>query len=198
MPRILACDLDGIIFKFNDSYRREIQRMYKIDIGEETNEYPNVWYYERAVGVTKEQESAVWDYINSEYGSYHFWRYMPVYDGAKEFLKAAQQTFYDIYFVTARSGPKAQEATKQALWMLGIDNPKVIIAHDKVPHLLAIGATDFLDDRDKNFEDVLKWNAQPAMEASTCDAKLWMLDRPWNRHFQHPLVKRILSPMEIL
>jgi len=192
--RTLACDLDGVIFKFNDNYSNLIKRMTGIDIPPETAHYPETWYYEREAGVSKKQESEVWSYINGE-GNYSFWRFLPAYDGAREFLEKAQQTFENVVFITARSGPKVQQATEDALSVLGVKKPQVIIAHYKPPVMQELKVTDFLDDRDKNMEDVRLFD----MTADEpINSKLWLLDRPWNRKFNPSYVTRVVSPMEVL
>lgn len=194
MDRILACDLDGVIFSFNNCYAELFKQKFGLSYPPETKEYPSVWNWEYPQ-CTKAQEDEVWKHINGV-GNYQFWRFLPAYPDAKHFLNMAQQEFKQIYFVTARSGKECKRATIDALEMLGVKNPFVIIAHNKVPTLLSIAATDFLDDRDKNFMDILKWNAEHPLDEFT--GKLWMLDRPWNRHFNDPKVTRIQAAAEIL
>jgi hypothetical protein len=111
-------------------------------------------------------------------------------------LADAYNSFDDIYFVTSRPGPQAQKATEDALEILDVHKPKVIIASDKPPVLMEIKATHFLDDRDKNFEDCILADLGPSSFQRKFD--MFMLDRPWNRHFTHPWVKRIHNVREIL
>lgn len=196
MNKILACDLDGVIFKFNDSYAQLFKQKFGIEFPFECDQHPNVWNWETP-HATKAQIDAVWNYIYNE-GSYSFWRFLTPYPGAQEFIQRAQDHFNDIYFITARSGKDAKRATVHALEMLGVKEPQVIIAHDKVPHLIGVGATDFLDDRDKNFHDVLNYaHDTKAHGFGAYEPRLWMQDRPWNRSFEHAKVKRIKDPNEV-
>lgn len=212
MNRVLACDLDGVIFKFNDAYASLFKQFCGYTYPPETKEYPTSWYWEREhPKYDPSHEQKIWQHINGP-GNYSFWRFLPAYDGANEFLDNAQSTFNDIYFITARNGKDVKRATEHALETLGVTRPQVIIASDKVPHLIGVGATDFLDDRDKNFNDVLNWgkdgvqlidktmprNLIGEMNNIDLGINLWMLDRPWNRDYKNDRVKRINDPMEIL
>ena len=214
MHRVLACDLDGVIFDFNTPYINWLNHKFKSQIPQPSADYPDTWYYVTDGGhVTKEQEGQFWKWAAGE-GNYQFWRFLPAYPGAKEFLAGAFDRYSDIYFVTARPGKDAKKASEHALETLGVNRPQVVIASEKVPTLIGIGATDFIDDRDVNFEDVLLWgmgqgdvhmndpkiarNLKGSMNGMDLGINLWMLDRPWNRHYSHPRVTRITDPKEIL
>jgi hypothetical protein len=189
--RILACDLDGVIFEFNRAYITWLNNKFKCQIPMPSDTYPDTWNYpEDGNYVTKEQTGEFWGWA-ADKGNYVFWRFLPAYPGAREFLRYANQKFHEIHFVTSRPGKDVKMATTEALQMMGIPSPLVHIADFKPPILKDIGATDFLDDRDKNFDDALAWQLQTS-------ANLWMLDRPWNRHYQHKHVTRIVDPMEML
>jgi 5'(3')-deoxyribonucleotidase len=188
--KILACDLDGVVFQFNKSYCDLFWELFGIKFPAETSEYPDVWNYEAQLA-SQGQIEDVWHEINGV-RNFHFWRHLPPYEGAQEFLKQAQEKFDDIYFITSRSGPECQRATEGSLEALGVKDPKVIISNYKVPDLIHIGATDFLDDRDKNFEDCIAAGLNE--DNANNPLNLWMLDKPWNRHYNHPWVERISSP----
>jgi hypothetical protein len=192
MHKVLACDLDGVIFNFNDAYA-EMFKKYGINFPKESPEYPSMWDWEAELA-TPEQIKEVWKLINGPH-SYQFWRFLTPYKGAKEFLALAQQNFDEVAFVTSRPGRDAKRATVDALTMLGVPSPNVIISHHKVPDLITLGATDFVDDRDKNFEDILMYEAQ---NYGTLPIRLRMYDKPWNRHFNHPRVERIFKLEELL
>jgi hypothetical protein len=196
--KVLACDLDGIIFNFNKPYTDWLNAKFKVSIPPDDHNYPNTWNY--AIDgnfVTKDQEREFWKWAGGV-GNYSFWRFLPVYPGAHNFLAAAQAMFDEVVFITSRPGTEVKRATVDALEILGVKNPNVIISSYKVPDLINCGATDFIDDRDKNFEDILAWGLGQEDDTTDVRAKLWMLDRPWNRHFNHPCVTRISDPMEIL
>ena len=195
--RIGALDLDGCIFDFNTPYARWFNQKYGCNIPMPSDSYPDTWNYPTDGGhVTKEQEREFWKWASTT-GNYVFWRFLPAYPNAREFLRYANQAFTEIHFVTSRPGKDVKEATEDALSMMGIPYPNVHIADFKPPVLAEIGATDFLDDRDKNFEDVIKWKMDQQTQFRN-PIKLWMLDRPWNRHYSHNYVNRVKDPMEIL
>jgi len=193
--RVLGCDLDGVVFQFNKSYCDLFRQKFDIQFPSETSLYPYKWDYESELA-TKEQIDEVWKDIRGPQ-NYNFWRNLPVYEGAPEFLKLAHEQFDAVHYITARSGPRAKEATEDALRAIGVKNPHVVVANYKVPHLIALGCTDFLDDRDKNFEDVLYAEVFEGYGLHKMP-HLWMLDRPWNRLFIHPQVTRIVNPTEML
>lgn len=212
MNRVLACDLDGVIFDFNAAYINEMNKRYNAGSPFASDTYPTTWYYLTDGNyVTKEQDKEFWSWAANE-GNYEFWTSLPSYPGAQEFLRRAFKNFNDVWFVTSRPGKRVKQATTDALKRLGVNEPRVIISSYKVPDMIGVGATDFLDDRDKNFEDVLLWGNQegdvrikgnlPKGMNGTLNQdlgiKLWMLDRPYNRHFNHPNVQRIHSIFEVL
>lgn len=193
--KILACDLDGVIYAFNKSYIKLFKEMFDIRIPEETNDFPNKWNYELDYA-SKPQVDEAWHEINHR-RNYHFWRFLPPYEDAQEFLTKAQKEFNEIHFITSRSGSDCKRATEDALTMLGVINPNVVISHHKLPQIMELGATHFIDDRDKNFDDLMvkqDWRKHFSLE----NLNLFMLDRPWNRHYNNSEVKRIFNPMELL
>ncbi len=158
--------------------------------------YPVKWHYPTEDGhITKEQYREFWEWSSGK-GNYVFWRFLPAYPGAREFLRQANQVFSEIHFVTSRPGKDVKEATVDALAMLGIPSPSVHVADYKPPVLKDLGATDFLDDRDKNFMEAIEYGLNEDNGASPVEH--FILDRPWNRHFNHVWVSRVKDPMEIL
>lgn len=157
-----------------------------------SSSYPNEWSYEKKFA-TSEQIKEIWRMIENDY-NYSFWRNLAPYDGAREFLAQAQNKFDKIVFITSRGGDSCQLATEDSLKYLGVEKPQVIISHHKVPDIIKFNVTDFLDDRDKNFEDILlaRWD-MPQLDK----VNLFMHNRPWNLYYEHPNVKRILKPSEI-
>jgi hypothetical protein len=189
--KVLGLDLDGVIFQFNKSYCDLFKEKFNIEFPPETSLYPDTWNYELSKA-TVSQIDEVWEEINNG-RNYDFWRNLQPYEGAQDFLDRANEYFDEIHFITSRTGKDCKVATEDALIdQLGVFRPKVIISHYKVPDLIKIGATDFLDDRDKNFEDVLK-GINVAERP-----KLWLLDRPWNRHYSDFSVQRIKDVNECL
>jgi hypothetical protein len=192
--KILALDLDGVIFNFNSSYISWLNTNFKAGIPPDGDNYPDTWNYATDGNyVTKEQEKEFWKYA-SGIGNYSFWRFLTTYPNAKEFLEKCQTHFSEVHYVTSRPGDDVKRATEDALSVLGVKSPSVFIASNKPPVLKQIGATHFLDDRDKNFEDCLTFNYQTAQ---LDDLNMFILDRPWNRHYNHPHVERIFNPNEI-
>src|SRR5688572_16405567 len=103
---IFAADLDGVIFDFNTPYRAWINGKFGCQIPEVCDSYPDTWNYATDGGyITKDQEREFWKWACGD-GNYIFWRNLPAYAGAKEFLRQANQRFKEIYFVTSRPGPE--------------------------------------------------------------------------------------------
>lgn len=183
--RVLACDLDGVIFDFNASFIALLNTFYGARMPASSEAYPDTWHYPLdGKHVTREQYREAWQLLASSYGD-GFWRHLPVYRWSREFLRQAGSRF-DVVFVTARPR-SAYDATVASLEALGVTRPRVIIADHKFDTLVEIGATHFLDDRDQNFD-----------ECASLPIQHYLLDQPWNRAYRHPRVKRIKMPFALL
>src|SRR5437899_204908 len=111
---IIACDIDGVLASFEHGYAPLLtaESGYEFpNLGK--SDWPTEWYWERSVGVTKQQESAVWAKIKA---SSTFWKDLPAHPGANEFLSwlvTRQQD--DIYFITHRMGHHSKYQTERWL-----------------------------------------------------------------------------------
>ncbi len=186
--RKFAIDCDGVLFDFNTAYGELLEHISGISIPPATRDWPTQWDWELPLGITKKQKREAWNYICGD-GSYRFWRSLPAYEWSHNFLAALPHEG-DFIFVTARCGTMCQKATADALTELGVVDPQVFIAHKKAPVLLAEGVTDFLDDRDKNFKDLITYEQQ----FKSIPIRKWLLDQPWNRAYAGYMVHRIDSP----
>jgi hypothetical protein len=180
-----------VLFDFNTRYGQLIEQQTGIKVPQVSATFPSTWNWERELGVTKQQEKELWNEICGEL-SYSFWRYLPAYEWSREFLAAAAEQG-ELVFVTSRCGKHCVKATTEALEILGVTKPRVIIAHNKAPVLIAEQITDFIDDRDKNFEDCLN-DCTP----DSPSFEMWLMDQPWNQHFESDFVIRITNPMQML
>lgn len=181
--RVLACDLDGVIFDFNTSFIALLNTLCGSNIPPVSSSWPSTWSYPLDGGhVTRAQWRAVWSLLSSHHGS-GFWRHLPAYGWSTEFLAQADRDFDDVVFVTARP-ESATDATHDALSVLGVTAPRVRFAHQKRDVLADIGATHFLDDRDLNLDECV---SLPGLRS-------FLLDQPWNRAFTHAGVTRVAHP----
>jgi len=121
---------------------------------------------------------------------------LPAFEWSKEFITGAQEK-YDLVFITARCGKDAQRATEDALFMLGVKNPEVVIAYHKAEDILSSGSSLFLDDKPENHME-LEHAMPKGANVSDRKVKLVILDQPWNRHWDSYYIRRIKDPRELL
>ena len=191
MTKILACDLDGVLFNFNKAYTKWLNDEFRCEIPPDDHYYPTTWHYPTDDGhVTYKEEAQFWKWLDKGMNSYDFWANLPTYPDAGEFIKDAQDKFDEIVFITVRPGEGAYDGSKDALKFLGVDDPEVIITSNKGPVVEDIGATHFLEDRDKNFDDVIAHGHE--------NLKMFLIDRPWNRHYNNDRVIRINQISEVM
>jgi uncharacterized HAD superfamily protein len=186
MSRRIAVDCDGVLFDFNSRFIELCNKAFNVNIPPVSHHYPDEWHYPLK-HISKKQYRQAWDEIcNSQ--SYNFWRFLPAFEWSRDFLLQAQQSA-SLVFITSRCGKHCQRATEDALLILGASNPHVVIAGKKAPVVKAEKCTDFLDDKPENHDEVAAANE---------DCNQWLLDGPWNRHYQHPRVERITDPRDML
>ena len=169
---IIGVDVDGVLAQFSGAYAGMLTVQTGIGFPAESDEWPNTWYWDRAAGVTKADESAVWRQIKS---SDNFWFGLPPYSGAVEFLVWLKHFGYDTYFVTNRSGPSAKHQTERWLHKSGFPEPTVLISQEKDLACRAVEITHYIDDKNENCKAVA--NYAPLTHC-------YMLKRPWNEPLQ--------------
>jgi uncharacterized HAD superfamily protein len=152
----LGIDLDGCLCNFNDSYAKVLTEHTGIVFPKNSNTWPTEWYWERAAGVTKEQESWVWKNRILQKGS-KFWQHLTPLEGAMETLKQLNKLSnngHDIYFITNRPGDTAKRQTEEWLYEQGMDYPTVIISSDKLPVIHGLDLTFFVDDKIETIDEI--------------------------------------------
>lgn len=186
----LAIDLDGVIFQFVDAYTELLTERTGIVFPKASDEWPPVWYFERAAGVNKEDELVVWSKI-WEPGSM-FWRFLHPLPGAAEAVSRLSQLAHrghDVYFISNRAGDRAKVQTEKALYEIGMDYPTVLLTADKLPAVLSLSIDVFIDDRPETVLGLVE--AAP-------DTRIYVQDRPYNRHVKHRYITRVHSVTEML
>lgn len=168
----LGFDIDGVLADFVRSYNEAIKQETGILIPDTSDSYPDVWFYERAAGVTPAQEQKIWKRITA---SKSFWAELHPYPEVPEIMSKLNELRWDghdIYFITTRRGEQAKYQTEKWLALLGMYAPSVILSSKKGLVAAGIGLDAMLDDRPENLIEVK--NESP-------DTQVFILDRPYNR-----------------
>jgi len=167
----IGIDIDGVLADFNKSYKELIERESGLTLPPLSDDYPDTWYYERAAGVTREQEAKVWEEIKST----QFWGMLQPLNGAVtalQHLNAMRFAGHHIYFITARTGKMAKFYTEMWLMFHGMNLPTVLIADQKGGLVKGLQLDVFVDDRPENIEDVWRVSSK---------TRLYLINQPWNR-----------------
>jgi 5'(3')-deoxyribonucleotidase len=180
----IGIDMDGVLADFVTSHIQAIKKITGKELPPLSDTYPDVWDYDKAAGVTSEERNQVWEYIKAS-GFQAKLLPLPGAVEAIERLNAAAYGGHHVYFITSRTGSLAKMHSEQWLRWHGMDNPTVLIAHNKGPVALGLELEVFIDDRPENNEDVINTltgrnTSQPGAErALTC--RVYLPDQPWNR-----------------
>lgn len=172
---ILGIDIDGIVASFEHGYAPLLTQVSGIqfpNLGKP--DWPTTWFWEREAGVTKEQESKVWN--ECIIPSTTFWESLPPHLGALDFIGALGDLNYDhdVYFVTNRIGQHVKYQTENWLMRHGWiedETPTVIISGDKGAVCKALKITHYIDDKIENCQDVVIQSPK---------TQCFMLARPYN------------------
>lgn len=184
--RSIACDIDGVLANFSDSYASLLHKETGIVFPKCSDTWPVDWFWERKMGVTSKQEKSVWD--GSILSSKSFWRNLDALDGSTPAiyrLNNMAQQGDQIFFITNRPGLCSKYQTERWLYDLGMSYPTVLVAADKLPLLKALKIDFFIDDRPETIQEV-------GLDASV--PHLYLKDAPYNRtQVYAPTVKRAAS-----
>lgn len=145
----MASIFDGCLANFSDSYARLLTKETGIEFPKVSQDHPKEWYWERAAGVTKQQEKAVWERDILAKGS-RFWLNLKPMDGAGTVIRRLNELSregHDVYFITHRMGAKAKLQTEKWLYEHGMNFPTVLLSGDKVPLIRALEIEFFVDDK---------------------------------------------------
>jgi uncharacterized HAD superfamily protein len=171
----IGIDLDGVLADFNTPFIALVEKHTGIKLPAPSATYPDVWDFHIAGGVTKAQASAMWEDIKTSY----FWAKQQPVPGALEALKlvnalAQEPYFWNVYFITSRHGERAKWMAEAWLCMAGIDNPTVLIAHQKGGVVGGLELDAFIDDKPENIRDAYNGTADGNIH-------LFLVDAPYNR-----------------
>jgi uncharacterized HAD superfamily protein len=180
----IGIDMDGVLCDFNQSLVRFIRSSFNEAIPDVSDEFPAEWNYFRSY-VTPREEQFMWEQVESS--GAEFWRNLSPISGAIPSLFRLSRGVNDLYFITTRGGRTAKRQSE--LWLTErakIAFPTVLIADSPEAKGKLCGALKldwFVDDRPENCDF--------AYEES--EARVFIVDRPYNRHFIGEYVERVDS-----
>ncbi len=164
-------DCDGVLAKFNPAYIKLI-REAGYECPDESEDFPNVWSYDKQAGMTPEDIKKVWAKITNDC---RFWLKLDAYPETLEFLDELNSLPIDLYFITNRPGIEAKWQTEQWLRLHGIRSPTVLITARKAEACNLLDIDYYIDDYDVNCRSVANSTVRNVIT--------YMLARPWNRGF---------------
>lgn len=191
----LGVDLDGVLAQFTDSYSKLLTKISGIEFPKSSKDWPEVWYYEREKGITKDDEALAWNkYILKEGTT--FWESLAPMDGTLETftqLNRLSKSGVAVYYISDRHGHRAKAQTERWCYRYGIDYPTIILTGDKVPIIRSLGLTFFIDDKPETVVEVCR-----VAEAENLPVKghVYLKDAPYNRKTIHGI--RVNSVQEAL
>lgn len=167
----IGLDVDGVLAAFSPRFVEMANEMfdYRLDADNQTD-----WDH-TCLGLTKQEEDAVWKRINS---TPNWWLYeLPMLPSTQNLTTAARH--HKLYFITNRNqttvGMPMEEQT--AHWLrrhFWIPNPTVIVTKQKGKVVDALELDYFIDDKLENVQDVL----------ANSDAVCYLHEAPYNKHIQ--------------
>lgn len=192
----IGIDIDGVLANFTDSYSRILMDLDpSLQFPNASKSWPTTWYWDRAAGTSKDTENQAWELVKAS----TFWGMLKPLDGGIEtlqYLSVLRSLGHDIIFITSRPGKLAKLYTEMWLAGHGMPNPTVIIADAKGPVAASLALDVFIDDRDKNIQDVL--DHSPETQCYIID---WAYNKDFNPIYNpdyHLEVKRADSALDAL
>jgi len=194
---ILALDIDGVFADFLTPYASLLARVNGKDLlpfGWKRDKgflWAVDWNWEGAYGYSQKVVDEVWrDHILP---SQRFWRDLPLLGGARLAARTinylARSGAADVYFVTARPGTKATAQTEDWLVRIGIHNPTVLLSSNKIPILIGLGATHFIDDKPDTIKEAV---------AAKLQTHLYLKRAPYNQRLGGDGFYRVWNVKEML
>lgn len=183
----IGFDVDGVFTGFEYGYAPLLTAATGIQfprLGQP--DWPDTWFWERAAGVTKEQETAVWKQIMA---NPTFWLNLPPLPGAMDLLERIRvlSLRHDVYFVTNRPGVVAKQQTEVWLATHSGDftwNPTVIVSSEKGLACRALKLDVYIDDKYENCADAATGTRANRLEMvspqNLPSTAVFLLNRPWN------------------
>lgn len=206
---IIGVDIDGVLANFTDAYAALLTAKTGIEFPKNSSSWPTEWYWERAAGVNKADETAVWkDGILST----NFWANLPRLPLAEQTLDLLMLKRWEgdqVYFITTRPGKKAKLLTEAWLQRWGFLTPTVLIAGSEAAKgqlAKALKLDVFIDDKPENCEQVIEatkqqvaYDGMMSMEPFyEYPCKVFLVDAPYNRTPQPAGIIRVSSALDAL
>ena len=176
--KTILLDIDGVLADFVLGFRQLANQRYGVPVYGTMEQLD--WSFP---DLTVEQQNHLWTEIRE---SKTFWRDLPVLPTNVLLLEDAVDN-HRVYFCTSRLGDSAQYQT--AAWLdekFYITYPTVIVSSEKGRVAAGVGANFALDDKVKHVLQIQQesW------------AKAFLLDQPYNRDRDWPLLPRVKTVEE--
>lgn len=171
----IGVDIDGVLADFVSAHSAVLFNQTGIKLPPVSDEWPDVWDYDKAAGFTSAQRSAFWEEVKTT----SFWASLLPLEGALEAiarLNELQGDGHEVYYITSRPGHKVKHLTEVWLRWHGAENPTVIISNDKGSIAKGLELEVMIEDKPENLVDVARATYVPN---SHC--RLYLTDRPYNR-----------------
>lgn len=194
----LAIDIDGVLANFTDAYSLMLTKVSGIEFPRASKDWPTEWYWDRTLGITKEQERHVWGQIMAE-GS-HYWEKLQPLEEAYRCLRQLNwiaKNDHEVYFLTNRMGYRAKYQTERWLYKHGMDYPTVILSGQKTPLLRDMNIDFFIDDKPDTIYELYEVFTKYGWFTNQ---QFYLLDAPYNRRadLRYPGTKVALTLEEAL
>lgn len=178
----LGIDLDGCVYDFTEALKRTA---IKHGVGglHEGSDFPapTGWYFYEKWGLTRDEYALLLENYGEDLYSQDLW---PM-EGSDLGMRLALERGHEIHLVTHR-GEKSLGARFGTLrWLADfrVANTSVTFTRDKT--IVPVDA--FVDDKPENFQDLLDFGVDS-----------YLLDRPWNRHYDCDPNRRVSSVVDFL
>lgn len=152
----IGVDVDGVLANFTDAAKELIRELFNKDVKGVTQ---TTWSFS-SLGLSDTDEDKIWRHIDSSVKDfwYNFLYPMPDTNLLKPLCDA-----HEVIFITNRKHPLPEAQSmpvneQTAYWLRNwfhIPNPTVLLSNKKGPLAKALGLDYFIDDRDKNLQEVI-------------------------------------------
>lgn len=187
--------MDGCLANFNKAYARLLSEQAERLPSTWTEDFEsqvvpkwiNTWDWDKMHGFTSDERNEVWNTIKST----DFWFELEPLPGALDAIERLETLAEDneIYFLTTRPGKQAKQQTEDWLFSHGMTTPTVLITGlDKNPVIEGLELEFLVDDKPINVHNA----------AAIRECRVHLVDAPYNRVVDHPLVRRVASVSEAL
>lgn len=191
----LGVDIDGVLANFNLAYAKLLTNQTGITFPTTSPDWPAVWNYDRAAGITPEQEKTAWKTIMEDDT---FWLNLKPYPEAQVVttqLNHLTKLGHECFFLTNRMGNRAKVQTERFLYGIGSDYPCVILVADKTPLIRLLGLNFFIDDKLDTVNEVARVAEE---EKLPVHGHTYLLAAPYNRQGRREDLKVVDSVIDAL